>query len=94
MKLLSKDIIEERIKNLREWNYIDSHLEKEFSFNDFVEAMSFVTSVALEAEKMDHHPDLLIHGWNKVKISISTHSEGGVTNLDFDLAEKIESRLN
>jgi len=39
---------------------------------------------------MDHHPDIFIHSWNKVKITISTHSEGGITKKDFQLAEKIE----
>jgi len=93
MGLLSKDIIEKNLTELTNWIYLNDQIEKEFTFKDFIEASSFVTSVGLEAEKMDHHPDILIHSWNKVKISISTHSEGGVTEKDFQLAEKIESRI-
>lgn len=93
MGLLSKDIIEKNLTELTNWIYLNDQIEKEFTFKDFIEASSFVTSVGLEAEKMDHHPDILIHSWNKVKISISTHSEGGVTEKDFNLANKIEARL-
>ena len=93
MGLLSKDIIEKNLTELTNWIYLNDQIEKEFSFKDFIEASSFVTSVGLEAEKMDHHPDILIHSWNKVKVSISTHSEGGVTEKDFNLAKKIETRL-
>lgn len=93
MGLLSKDAVEKNLTDLNNWIYSNNKIEKEFSFKDFIEASSFVTSVGLEAEKMDHHPDILIHSWNKVKISTSTHSEGGVTEKDFQLAIKIESRL-
>ena len=54
--------------------------------------ISFVNAVGLEAEKMDHHPDILMFAWSKVKITISTHSAGGVTDKDFSLAHKIEER--
>jgi 4a-hydroxytetrahydrobiopterin dehydratase len=94
MGLLDKDVIEKNLKELTNWIYSNNQIEKEFSFKDFIEASSFVTSVGLEAEKMDHHPDILIHSWNKVKITVSTHSEGGVTEKDFQLAKKIEARLN
>ncbi len=93
MSLLSKDAVENQLKEMTNWIYSNNQIEKEFSFNDFIEASSFVTSVGLEAEKMDHHPDILIHSWNKVKISVSTHSEGGLTEKDFQLAKKIEARL-
>lgn len=93
MGLLAKEVIEKNLKQLTDWIYSNNQIEKEFSFKDFIEASSFVTSVGFEAEKMDHHPDILIHSWNKVKISISTHSEGGVTEKDFQLAKKIETRL-
>ena len=52
--------------------------------------MDFVNKIGAIAQKMDHHPDIFIHSWNKVKISNSTHSAGGVTQNDFDLAKKIE----
>lgn len=93
MSLLNKDSIENHLKVLSNWDYSNNQIEKEFLFKDFIEAIAFVNSVGLEAEKINHHPDILIHSWNKVKISISTHSEGGVTEKDFQLAEKIESRI-
>lgn len=93
MSLLSKNAIGKNLNELNGWIYSNNQIEKEFTFKDFIEASSFVNSVGLESEKMDHHPDILIHSWNKVKISISTHSEGGVTEKDFQLAEKIEACL-
>ena len=53
--------------------------------------MAFVNRVADEAEAMDHHPDILIHGWNNVRLSVMTHSEGGLTAKDFKLAERINA---
>lgn len=93
MSLLSKVVIEKNLVELTGWIYSNNQIEKVFSFKDFIQASAFVTAVGLEAERMDHHPDILIHSWNKVKISISTHSEGGVTDKDFQLARKIEARL-
>jgi len=71
------------------WQIKNNSLYKEFTFKNFVEAFSFMTAVALEAEKMDHHPDWS-NGYNKVTISRSTHSSGGITDNDFNLAGKIE----
>ncbi len=93
MTALTNQQILEQLKSLKNWIYVNNSISKEYEFKDFVDAMSFVNSVALEAEKMDHHPDILIYGWNKVKINLSTHSAGGVTEKDFQLAKKIEERL-
>lgn len=93
MTAFTNQQITENLKSLSNWVYVNNSISKEFLFKDFIEAMSFVNSVALEAEKMDHHPDILIYGWNKVKINISTHSAGGVTEKDFQLAQKIEERI-
>lgn len=93
MTSLSNQEILERLKSLNGWIYVNNSISKQFDFKDFIEAISFVNSIALEAEKMDHHPDILIHSWNKVKINISTHSAGGVTEKDFELAKKIQERL-
>jgi len=60
-----------------------------FTNNSFSASLAFVIADGIEAEKINHHLDILIHLWNKVKISISTHSEGGVTEKDFRLLEKI-----
>jgi len=57
---------------------------------DFAAAMAFVNQVAEMAEGANHHPDILIHGWNKVRLTLSTHSEGKVTQADHDLAAGID----
>ena len=93
MSKLNLDQINSNLKNLNDWNYENDSITKQFQFKDFIEALSFVNVVGLEAEKMDHHPDILMFAWNKVKISISTHSAGGITEKDFALAQKIEERI-
>ncbi|MCK7520130.1 MAG: 4a-hydroxytetrahydrobiopterin dehydratase [Ignavibacteriales bacterium] len=66
-------------------------MQSNFSLKILLKHYAFVNKVGAEAEKMDHHPDIFnVIAWNKVKITISTHSEGGVTEKDFQLAEKIE----
>jgi 4a-hydroxytetrahydrobiopterin dehydratase len=72
-----------------EWASDGFTLRKTFELSDFIEAMSFVTGVALLSEKAFHHPDVDIR-WNKVTIALSTHDEGGLTRKDTDLATKIE----
>lgn len=72
------------------WEEKDNKLHKEFTFKNFREAFGFMTQVALLAEKMDHHPDWS-NSWNKVSISLTTHSEGStVTEKDKKLAELID----
>jgi 4a-hydroxytetrahydrobiopterin dehydratase len=90
MSLLTQDQISKYLSSLSNWEMEGKQLAKQFQFKDFVEALSFVNKVGADAEMMDHHPDIFIHSWNKVKITISTHSEGGITKKDFQLAEKIE----
>jgi 4a-hydroxytetrahydrobiopterin dehydratase len=90
MSLLTKEEIEKKLVSLFGWMQEANQIAKQYQFKDFVEALNFVNKVGSEAEKMDHHPDIFIHSWNKVKIIISTHSEGGITKKDFQLAEKIE----
>lgn len=75
------------------WKEENGRLSKEFNFKDFSEAFSFMTRVAMLAEKMDHHPDWS-NCWNKVHIHLSTHDAGGIiTTRDLDLANKIDSLL-
>lgn len=93
MAKLSVEQIKNKLSQLPGWNFENDSIQKQFQFKDFIEALSFVNAIGMEAEKMDHHPDILMFGWNKVKINISTHSEGGVTEKDFQLAIKIEERL-
>jgi 4a-hydroxytetrahydrobiopterin dehydratase len=92
MSKLSQKQIKSNLSKFPGWNLEKDAIVKQFKFKDFIEALSFVNSVGLESEKMDHHPDILMFAWNKVKITISTHSAGGITEKDFSLAQKIEER--
>ncbi len=91
MAVLNQNEINAHLSKVESWNYMDNKISKEFELKDFKTALDFVNRVGAEAESMDHHPDILMHSWNKVKISVNTHSEGGVTEKDFKLAEKIEA---
>ena len=93
MPLLKSMEIDRRLSGLPGWNYKDKQIEKLFEMNNFREALDFTCKIGEGAENMNHHPDIFIHSWNKVKITISTHSEGGVTEKDFILAKTIE-RIN
>jgi 4a-hydroxytetrahydrobiopterin dehydratase len=64
---------------------------KELQFNSFGEVVAFINKILPLAEGLNHHPDLLIHSYNKLKITLFTHSEGEVTNKDYKLAELIDS---
>ncbi len=75
------------------WSGSGSGLISEFTAPSFVVAIELVNAVALIAEKMDHHPDIDIR-WNKVSFAVSTHSAGGVTSLDFELAAAIDSAVS
>jgi 4a-hydroxytetrahydrobiopterin dehydratase len=90
MKVLSNPEIKNKLEGLSGWNIEGNFIYKEFNLKDFKSALEFVNKIGDEAEKMDHHPDIFLHSWNKVKITLSTHSAGGITQNDFSLAEKIE----
>jgi len=87
---LSKNEMENAFASLKGWKLEGKEIVKEFELKDFVHAMGFVNSVALLAEKANHHPDIDIR-WNKVKLVLSTHSAGGLTEKDFSLAKQIDS---
>ena len=90
MDLLPEEVINQKLKTLQGWNYKDNSITKEYKTKNFVEAVTFLVKIAVEAEKLDHHPDVLIHSYNKLKITLSTHSKGGVTENDLKLAGIIE----
>ena len=77
--------MESKIKN---WNIENNKLTRDFSFENFIEAIKFVNSVAEVAQNMNHHPDIYIF-FNKVKLTLFTHSENKITDKDYQLAEKI-----
>jgi 4a-hydroxytetrahydrobiopterin dehydratase len=86
---LNEAQINQYLSQSGEWQLEGNALVRAFKFKDFKSAMEFVNRVADEAEALDHHPDILIHGWNNVRLSVTTHSEGGLTEKDFKLAERI-----
>jgi 4a-hydroxytetrahydrobiopterin dehydratase len=88
--LLNSQDIKEWLKKLPEWEHEKKHIERTFEFDDFSQAIDFVNSVAEIAEEEDHHPDIDIR-YNKVRIQLSTHSEGGLTDQDFEVAEKVDT---
>jgi len=73
------------------WREEDSALVRDYEFEDFAAAMAFVNRVADAAEAANHHPDILVHGWNKVRLTLTTHSEGGLTDNDRAMAERIDA---
>lgn len=86
--------IQKQMENLPQWELSPETITKIYTFKDFKQSFEFVKQVAEVAEEMDHHPDILIFGWNKVRITLSTHSAKGLTHLDFELSNKIESIYN
>jgi 4a-hydroxytetrahydrobiopterin dehydratase len=93
MSLLSETEIQEKLAELPGWSCEGQELQKDFRLKDFVTALAFVIRVARHAEEMGHHPDILIHGYNKVKFSLSSHDAGGITDADFTLAQSIDKEF-
>jgi 4a-hydroxytetrahydrobiopterin dehydratase len=86
---LSKQEVTAGLRKLNGWHVVKGHLHRVFEFKDFRQAFGFMKRVALAAERMDHHPDWS-NAYNKVTVDLSTHSAGGLTKSDFDLAGKIQ----
>jgi 4a-hydroxytetrahydrobiopterin dehydratase len=91
---LNEAQIGEHLSRAGEWRREGNLLVRDYRFEDFKRALEFVNRVAELAEAMDHHPDIFLHGWNNVRLSVMTHSEGGLTEKDFRLAEKINGMMN
>lgn len=89
MARLSEEQIEQRLAS-SDWRREGEAIVREWKFRDFAQAMEFVGRVADAAEAANHHPDIHLYGWNKVRLELSTHSEGGLTRNDFDMAARIE----
>ncbi len=88
-KKLSEEEIDYAINKLKGWKIAKGNLYKHFTFPNFTESLDFVIKVGVIAEEQDHHPDICF-GWGYAEFSITTHDTGGLTQNDFDLAEKIE----
>ena len=72
------------------WREEGQELVRDLEFANFAEAMAFVNRVAELAERENHHPDILVHGWNRVRLTLSTHATGGLTDADHALAAEID----
>lgn len=88
--LLSNDAIVARLDKLDGWENENKEIKKTYKLDSFPSALMFASAVGQLAEAADHHPDILIQ-WRKVTLSLSSHSAGGLTTKDFDLAEQIEA---
>jgi len=87
--LLSDQEIDAKLAS-SEWSREGQAIVREWKFEDFAKAIAFVDRVADVAEAANHHPDILLHSWNKVRLELSTHSEGGLTSADFKLAARLD----
>jgi 4a-hydroxytetrahydrobiopterin dehydratase len=92
MSRLSHDDAEARLLDVPGWGVVEGALHRELEFRNFVEAFGFMTMVALEAEKLDHHPNWS-NSWNRVVIDIVSHAEGGITDRCFELAAAVNQAL-
>ena len=90
MALLSEEDIEARLERLDGWERRGEAIVKEFKAGDFAGSIDFVNRLTPVAEEMNHHPDLQV-SWDTVTVSLTTHSEGGLTAGDFELASRIDS---
>ena len=89
MAALSKQEIQQKLKEMHDWAHQGKSIHKRYTFKSFLPAIGFVNKIAEAAEKAGHHPDITIN-YSVVGIALSTHSEGGVTEKDFDLAKQID----
>jgi 4a-hydroxytetrahydrobiopterin dehydratase len=89
MALLEDDEIDRRLQG-REWRREGNEIVRDLQFEDFAAAMAFVNRVADAAEAANHHPDILVHGWNRVRLAVTNHAQGGLTEADFALADRID----
>ncbi|HEY8140699.1 MAG TPA: 4a-hydroxytetrahydrobiopterin dehydratase [Nitrososphaera sp.] len=86
---LSEQDIQEQVAKLEGWKVIGGKVNKTFEFENFVQAFGFMTRVAMEAEKMNHHPEWF-NVYNRVRIDLMTHDVGGISNYDIKLAKIID----
>ncbi len=89
MALLDEEGIARRLEG-SDWRREGEAIVRELKLDDFAAAIAFVNRVAEAAEEANHHPDILVHGFNKVRLSVTNHSQGGLTDADFTLAATID----
>ena len=87
---LSESEIRSALRKMKGWKVVDGKLHREFKFDDFIHAFGFMTSCAIVAEAMGHHPEWL-NVYNRLIVDLSTHDAGGISAKDFELAGKLNS---
>ena len=87
---LSQNEIDQEVSKLDNWNVVNGKVNKTFEFDDFVQAFGFMTKVAMNAEKMNHHPEWF-NVYNRVRIDLVTHDVNGISNYDIELARIIDT---
>ena len=88
-QLLSDEDIAARLEGIA-WERDGDEIVREWKFADFAAALAFVDRVGEAAEEANHHPDIYLHGWNKVRLSLTNHSAGGLTEADFVVAARLD----
>jgi 4a-hydroxytetrahydrobiopterin dehydratase len=88
-ELLKDEEIDSRLEGMK-WTREGTTIVRDWKFDDFKAAMAFVNRVAEAAEEANHHPDILVHGWNKVRLVLTNHSAGGLTEPDFQMASRFD----
>ncbi len=88
---LTEEEIKENMEDIPLWTLEGNTIIREMAASNFPAAVGIVNAVAVLAEASGHHPDILLYGWNKVRITLTTHYSGGLTMHDFELAKKIDN---
>jgi 4a-hydroxytetrahydrobiopterin dehydratase len=90
MAALSETEVQERLASVPDWRLEDGAIVRDLKLADFAAGLETVARVGELAEAANHHPDILLHGWNKLRLTLVTHSAGGLTEADFRLAAQID----
>jgi 4a-hydroxytetrahydrobiopterin dehydratase len=89
-KLLTEGEIRNRLAEVPKWTREGNAIARTWEFEDFPPALAFINQVGALAEAMNHHPDI-VNSWNKVTLTLTTHDRGGLTDLDFEIAKRIDA---
>ena len=92
MSLLNKEQIEKNLQGLDNWFISEKVIKKKLKFNSYMDSIKFINEVAVKAEELNHHPDMIV-GWCEIEISFMSHDKGGVTFDCIDMAKFVESVL-
>lgn len=90
---IPEEALQQRLKKVPEWEIKKDRLVRSFEFDEFMDGIDFVNGVAEIADDANHHPDILIR-YNVVKLSLTTHDSGGITDRDFELAARVDTLMD